>query len=374
MLQCLIKFFSVHSERGGKLVVLVGKVHNHLLDSCCRHLHLLAVGIEDSAKSEDLRNGKTGLRADTSHTLGKLHKIRLRSRTVLRQHIHRRADGKHRIFGAEQFLDTEDVSQFGDSLRGTVPEVHERHIDDVGGFHITLHRFKRILTEATGFLCEFVQLLTRSTGIHLLKRLIQLEHLLLRQSRIFSCVGEFFLHFGKSIHRLAARHNQTGYGSSKTHNESLRIIKPHIHSIPPGLLSCESGIDLLQFSFHRLNLGDVSVPSGGASLDTIQLRLQGFQRLVQFLRRSLVEPTEHLVSGSCRALQLSNHSVGVGEFTLQFTHRSLVAGGSRLSYLLLQVLSLTLKRGEHLLRLFAVHRENDIGSRSVVSHIGVFIV
>ena len=139
MLQCLIKFFSVHSERGGKLVVLVGKVHNHLLDSRCRHLHLLAVGIEDSAKSEDLRNSKTRLRAYTSHTLCKLHKIRLRSRTVLRQHIHRRADGKHRIFGAEQFLDTEDVSQFGDSLRGTVPEVHESHIDDVGGFHITLY-------------------------------------------------------------------------------------------------------------------------------------------------------------------------------------------------------------------------------------------
>ena len=355
-------------------MVLVGKVHNHLLDSCCRHLHLLAVGIEDSAKSEDLRNCKTRLRADTSHTLGELHKIRLRSSTVLRQHIHRRADGKHRIFGAEQFLDTEDVSQFGDSLRGTVPEVHERHIDDVGGFHITLYRFERILAEATGFLCEFVQLLTRSASVHLLKRLIQFEHLLLRQPRVLSGVGEFFLHFSESVHRLAASHDQTCNGSCKPHNESLRIVKPHIHSIPPGLLSCESGIDLLQFSFHRLNLGDVSVPSGGASLDTIQLRLQGFQCLVQFLRRSLVEPTEHLVSGSCRALQLSNHSVGVGEFTLQFTHRSLVAGGSRLSYLLLQVLSLTLKRGEHLLRLFAVHRENDIGSRSVVSHIGVFIV
>ena len=362
MLQCLIKFFSVHTERGGKLVVLVCKVHNHLLDSRRRHLHLLAVGIEDSAKSEDLRNGKTGLRADTSHTLGKLHKIRLRSRTVLRQHIHRRADGKHRIFGAEQFLDTEDVSQFGDSLRGTVPEVHERHIDDVGGFHITLHRFKRIFTEATGFLSEFVQLLTRSASVHLLERLIEFEHLLLRQPRVFSGVGEFLLHFGKSVHRLAARHNQTGYGSCKPHNERLGIVKPHIHSIPPGLLSCESGIDLLQFSFHRLNLGDVSVPSGGASLDTIQLRLQGFQRLVQFLRRSLVEPTEHLVSGSCRALQLSNHSVGVGEFPLQFTHRSLVARSSGFGDFLLQVRCLTLKRGEHLLSLFAVHRENDIGS------------
>ena len=374
MLQCLIKFFSVHSERGGKLVVLVGKVHNHLLDSRRRHLHLLAVGIEDSAKSEDLRNGKTRLRADTRHTLCELNEIRLRSRTVLREHIHRRADGKHRIFGAEQFLDTEDVSQFGDSLRGTVPEVHERHIDNVGGFHITLYRFERILAEATGFLCEFVQLLTRSASVHLLKRLIEFEHLLLRQSRIFSGVGEFLLHFSESVHRLTTRHNQTGYGSSKTHNESLRIIKPHVHSVPSGLLRGERSIDLLQFRFHRLNLGDVSVPSGGASLDTIQLRLQGFQRLVQFLRRSLVEPTEHLVSGSCRALQLSNHSVGVGEFTLQFTHRSLVTGGSRFGDFLLQVLSLTLKRGEHLLCLFAVHRENDIGGRSVVSHIGVFIV
>ena len=237
-----------------------------------------------------------------------------------------------------------------------------------------MYRFKRVLAETTGFLGEFVQLLTGSTGIHLLKRLIQFEHLLLRQPRVLSGVGEFLLHFSESVHRLAASHDQTCNGSCKPHNESLRIVKPHIHSIPPGLLSCESGIDLLQFSFHRLNLGDVSVPSGGASLDTIQLRLQGFQRLVQFLRRSLVEPTEHLVSGSCRALQLSNHSVGVGEFTLQFTHRSLVARSSGFGDFLLQVLSLTLKRGEHLLRLFAVHRENDIGSRSVVSHIGVFIV
>ena len=189
----------------------------------------------------------------------------------MRQHIHRRADGKHRIFGAEQFLDTEDVSQFGDSLRGTVPEVHERHIDDVGGFHITLHRFKRILTEATGFLGEFVQLLTGSASVHLLKRLIQFEHLLLRQPRVFSGVGEFFLHFSESVHRLTTRHNKTGDSGSKPHNESLSIVEPHIHSIPPGLLSCESGIDLLQFSFHRLNLGDVSVPSGGASLDTGQL-------------------------------------------------------------------------------------------------------
>ena len=251
----------------------------------------MAVGIEDSAKSEDLRNGKTGLRADTSHTLGELHKIRLRSRTVLRQHIHRRADGKHRIFGAEQFLDTEDVSELSDGLRGTVAEVHESHIDDVRGFHITLYRFKRVLAETTGFLGEFVQLLTGSTGVHLLKRLIQFEHLLLRQPRVLSGVGEFFLHFSESVHRLAARHYQTCNGSSKTHNESLRIIKPHIHSIPPGLLSCESGIDLLQFSFHRLNLGDVSVPSGGASLNTIQLRLQGLERLVQFTRRSLVEPS-----------------------------------------------------------------------------------
>ena len=374
MLQCLIKFFSVHSERSGKLVVLVGKVHNHLLDSRRRHLHLLAVGIEDSAKSEDLRNSKTRLRAYTSHTLCKLHKIRLRSRTVLRQHIHRRADGKHRIFGAEQFLDTEDVSELSDGLRGTVAEVHESHIDDVGGFHITLYRFERILSEATGFLGEFVQLLTRSASVHLLKRLIQFEHLLLRQSRIFSGVGEFFLHFSESVHRLAARHDQTCNGSCKPHNESLSIVEPHIHSIPPGLLSCESSIDLLQFSFHRLNLGDVSVPSGGASLDTIQLRLQGFQCLVQLLRRSLVEASEHLVGGSRRALQLINHSVGVGEFTLQFTHRSLVARSSGFGDFLLQVLSLTLKRGEHLLRLFAVHRENDIGSRSVVSHIGVFIV
>ena len=368
MLQCLIKFFSVHSERGGKLVVLVGKVHNHLLDSCCRHLHLLAVGIEDSAKSKDLRNGKTRLRAYTSHTLCKLHKIRLRSRTVLRQHIHRRTDGKHRIFGAEQFLDTEDVSEFRYCLRGTCSQVHESHVDDVRGFHITLYRFESVLAETPGFLGEFVQLLTRSSGIHLLKRLIQFKDLLLRQPRVFSGVGEFLLHFSKSIHRLAARHNKTCYGSSKTHNERLRIVEPHVHSVPTGLLSCESSIDLLQFSFHRLNLGDVSVPSGGASLDTGQLRLQGFQCLVQFLRRSLVEPTEHLVSGSCRALQLSNHSVGVGEFTLQFTHRSLVAGGSRLSYLLLQVLSLTLKRGEHLLCLFAVNRKNDIGGSRIICH------
>ena len=232
VLQRLIELLGIHSERSGKLVVLVGKVHDNLLDSRCRHLHLLAVGIEDSAKSEDLRNGETGLRADTSHTLGELHEVRLRSGTVLRQHVHRRADGKHRIFGAEQFLDTEDVSELRDGLRGTCSEVHESHVDDVRRFHITLYRFESVLAETPGFLGEFVQLLTRSTGVHLLKRLIQFEHLLLRQPRVFSGVGEFLLHFRKSVYRLAARHYKTCNGSSKTHNESLGIVKPHIHSVP----------------------------------------------------------------------------------------------------------------------------------------------
>ena len=216
----------------------------------------------------------------------------------MRQHIHRRADGKHRIFGAEQFLDTEDVSELRDGLRGTLAEVHESHIDDVRSFHITLYRFERVLAETPGFLGEFVQLLTRSSGVHLLKRLIQFEHLLLRQPRVFSGVGEFLLHFGKSVHRLAARHYKTCNGSSKTHNERLGIVEPHVHSVPSGLLRGERSVYLLQFRFHRLNLGDVSVPSGGATLNTIQLRLQGFKRLVQLTRRSLVEPSEHLVSSS----------------------------------------------------------------------------
>ena len=368
VLQRLVELVGVYSDSGGKLMVLVGKVHDYLLNGGRRHLDLLTVGVKDGAEGEDLRDGETGLRADTGHTLCELNEVRLGCRTVLRQHIDSRADGKHGILRAEHFLDTEDVCQLGDSLCGSGAQIDKRHIDDVGGLDIALNAFESILTQSSGFLGEFIQLLSRCSGVHVLESVVEPEHVILAHTRVLSGICQLLVHLGEGVYGLTRRHNKPRNGSTDAENGRLAVVEPDVHSVPHRALGCHCSVDALQLSLNRLDFGNVLVPCGGTPLYAVELLLQCLQGTVQFPGTCLVKAAQDGIDRRGRAFELVHDALSRFKFTLKLLHRGLVSGLGCLGNLLLQTACVLFERREHVLRLFAVDGEDYIGCTGIVCH------
>ena len=216
-LQCLSELVHLKPNELSDFSRLLEQVHSEFAKRRSGHFHLLTIGIKRSTESKQLWNCQISLRTNTSHTLCELHKVRLRSRTVLRQHIHSRTNSQHRIACPHQIRHPENIRQLGNRLSGTLTKVNQSHIDNVSRFHIALHILQRILTQSSCFLSQFIELFTGSTGVHLLESRIEFKHLFLRHSRIFSGVGKLLVHFGVCLDSITPSHDKASECSDASH-------------------------------------------------------------------------------------------------------------------------------------------------------------
>ena len=67
----------------GEFTRLLEQHHDQARQCRCRHLHLLAVGVQGGSECEDLGDRHSRLCAHTRQALGELHQVRFRSGTVL---------------------------------------------------------------------------------------------------------------------------------------------------------------------------------------------------------------------------------------------------------------------------------------------------
>ena len=149
------------------------------------------------------------LSTHTGETLCELHQVRFRRGTVLRKHIHRRTYREHRLLCAQQLLHTEDVGDFGDGLCRTFAKVNKSHRQDISGLHISLNILHRSLSQSSCLLSELVQLVTPSTCVHLLERLVESFHLFRSHLGVFASVRHLLLHLCKGVHGSSARHHDS---------------------------------------------------------------------------------------------------------------------------------------------------------------------
>ena len=248
----------------------------------------MAVSVKGCRESEYLGDCHASLCAHTGHALGEVDQVRLCRRTVLREDIHRGAYRQHCVFGAEYLLHAEDVGEFGDDLGCSLAQVDERHIDDVGGLHVALHALTGVLAQASRLLRQLVQLVPSGSGVHSLESVVHRVHLVTRHAGVFDGVGDFLLHLGVGVHRLATRHDQAGEQGRDAHERGLPVVQLSVEASPERLLRAEFGIDFGEFRTHPLYFGDMGVPCRAASLHVFQLLVQGLQRLVQLFRCGLV--------------------------------------------------------------------------------------
>ena len=246
--------------------------------------------------------------------MGELHQVGFCRGTVLREDVDRGAHGKHGVLGAQDLLHTEDVGQLGDGLGGALAQVDQRHVDDVGGFYIALHTLTGVLAQTACLLGEFVELVASRAGVHLLEGVVHRLHLLPGHARVLDRVGEFLLHLGVGVHRLAASHHQAGQQGGDAHQRGLPQVELVVEAVPPGLLRAQFGVDLGQLGLHGLDLRHMGVPCGAATLHVVELAVQGLQGAVQFLGRRLVEAAHHALNLHGRGLYLADLPLGVGEF------------------------------------------------------------
>ena len=145
----------------------------------------------------------------TSETLCELHQVWFRRGAVLRKNIHCRTYREHRLLCAQQLLHTEDVGDFGDGLSRSFAKVNKSHRKDVRSLHVSLNILHRVLAETSCLLRELVQLVTASTGVHLLERLVESLHLFRSHLGVFARVRHLLLHLGKGVHGASARHDNS---------------------------------------------------------------------------------------------------------------------------------------------------------------------
>ncbi len=321
------------------------QLHNGTLQSRGRHFHLLAVRVERCGKSHNLGDSHFGGRADAGHTLRKLYDKRLGGGAVLREVVDRRADFEHRVTHTIHLLHTEDVRQLGNGLRGPLSEVDERHVDNRRGLDILADGGDSIVAESSALLGEQVQLLTGKTGVHALEDLVEFFNLGGGHTGVLYGVSHSFLDVRIRLHRLTSGHNKPRDGGGNCHYDCLRRVEPPVEALPKGLLCGESGVYLLEFRFEHTDFSDVRIPSGGASLQSVELLLELAQGCVELLWSGLVEPQKHLLGSRGGAFQLL-HSLACGvQLALQLLHRGLVTCDGCFRYPVFQTLCVLFELG-----------------------------
>ena len=148
----------------------------------------------------------------------------------------------------------------------------------------------------------------------------------------------------------------------------MAVIEPVVEAGPKGFLRLHSGVDTLQFSLYSLNFGNVRVPRGGTALNAVQLLLKGFKSAVKFLRACFVEPTEDIVNIKGSSFKLLHRLSSGVKLALKFLHRGFITGFGGFGNALLQTLCVLFELGQHLLSLFAIDGEDNVGGSGIICH------
>ena len=283
LFECFVELLGVQSRSLDDFVVLLEHIHNHLGNGSCRHLHRLSLAIQDGSKSHDFGDGHFRLGTHASHALRKIGEIRSRCRAVLRKLVDDRTHGKKSLLRSHALLVTEDACQFGESKRCPLSEVVQSHIDLVSGTDKAEDILLRGLAEPSCFLCEFVQILSGSSGVNLLELLVEFLHLRSRKSRKLADVSHFLVHIRKGVYCGASRHDDARYRSRDAGKSRLPIVKLSVHALPQALVVAKLAIDLGDFSLHTLDSLTLAVPFLAATLQAIQVPFELCEGSVEFL-------------------------------------------------------------------------------------------
>ena len=150
--------------------------------------------VESSGESHNLRDSHFRRRADTRHSLRKLHDERLGGGAVLREVVDGGADFEHSVAHTEHLLHTENVRQLGYGLRGTLAEIDQSHVDNGCRLDILLNRGYGIVAEATALLSEKIKLLAGKAGVHTFENLVEFGNFGGGHTGVLYGVRHLFLH------------------------------------------------------------------------------------------------------------------------------------------------------------------------------------
>ena len=158
----------------------------------------------------------------------------------------------------------------------------------------------RGLAKSSGLLGELVKFLSRSAGVHLLKFLIERFDLLGCHARKLADIGHLLFHLGVGVDSLTPSEDKTRNGGSDSKESHLPLVDPVHYAVGKGLLFAHSLVDSVNLRFNRLDFSDMSIPSGSAALDAVQLVFELPEGFVKLLRCRFVKAAENIIDGGRR--------------------------------------------------------------------------
>ena len=190
-----------------------------------------------------------------------------------------RQHGTSQTFG---LVFAEHLGEFTDLRDCLIAEViTECDIDFIGTIDELLNCSRRCDAESSGIFGQLVELLSRSSGIHLLEVFVHALDFLGCLSGIFPDVGHLIIHLSILLHTLLDCEGDTGNGSDCTESKTLHAVEPVCRALDPGLLSYAFGSDCLQFCLQLLRLQLHLLELLGTTLHAMHLLVQCLDGVLQ---------------------------------------------------------------------------------------------
>ena len=119
-----------------------------------------------------------------------------------------------------------------------------------------------------------VELLSRSSGVHLLEIFVHALDFLGCLTGIFAYVGHLIVHLCILLHALLDGEGDAGDGSDGSQGDALHAVGPVRKALDPGLLSNSLGSDSLQYCLQLLRLQLHLLELLGTTLHALHLLIE----------------------------------------------------------------------------------------------------